>query len=148
MLKYVVTALLLALATPAAWAATGSLDLTMTGVGFAALVIFVVAYLLVIGEEHLQMRKSKPVLVAAGIIWIMIGIVYAQHDLSDVAEASFRHNLLEFTELLLFLLVAMTYINALEERRLFDALRAWMVRKGFTDRKSTRLNSSHVRISY
>lgn len=132
MLKYVVTALLLALATPTAWAATGSLDLTMTGVGFAALVIFVVAYLLVIGEEHLQMRKSKPVLVAAGIIWIMIGIVYAQHDLSDVAEASFRHNLLEFTELLLFLLVAMTYINALEERRLFDALRAWMVRKGFT----------------
>ncbi|MFX4018876.1 sodium:proton antiporter NhaD, partial [Streptococcus suis] len=25
----------------------------------------------------------------------------------------------------------MTYINALEERRVFDALRAWMIRKGF-----------------
>jgi len=36
---------------------------------------------------------------------------------------------------MLFLLVAMTYINAMEERRLFDALRAWMVRKGFSYRQ-------------
>lgn len=132
MLKFVIAALLFGLAIPSAWAASSPIDLTMTGVGIAALVIFVVAYLLVIGEERLQMRKSKPVLVAAGIIWIMIGVVYANHELSSVAEASFRHNLLEFAELLLFLLVAMTYINAMEERRLFDALRAWMVRKGFT----------------
>ncbi|MFA0698212.1 sodium:proton antiporter NhaD, partial [Vibrio sp. 10N.222.49.C9] len=41
------------------------------------------------------------------------------------------HNLLEYSELLLFLLVAMTYISAMEERRLFDALQAWMVGKGF-----------------
>ena len=35
---------------------------------------------------------------------------------------------------MLFLLVAMTYINAMEERRTFDALRSWMVRKGFSYR--------------
>ena len=41
---------------------------------------------------------------------------------------------MEYAELLLFLLVAMTYINAMEERRLFDALQAWMVGKGFSFR--------------
>jgi len=85
-------------------------------------------------EEKLHMRKSKPVLVAAGIIWILIGWVYVQHGFTDQAETAFRHNLLEFSELMLFLLVAMTYINALEERRLFDALRAWLIRKGFSYR--------------
>src|SRR5690606_36263334 len=81
-----------------------------------------------------HLRKSKPVLVAAGLIWILIGIVYANEGMSHSAEAAFRHTLLEFAELMLFLLVAMTYINAMEERRLFDALRVWMVRKGFNYR--------------
>ena len=62
----------------------------------------------------------------------MIGAFYVNQGQPDVTEHAFRHNLLEFAELMLFLLVAMTYINALEERRLFDALRAWMIQKGFS----------------
>ncbi|MCR6679341.1 sodium:proton antiporter NhaD, partial [Escherichia marmotae] len=84
---------------------------------------------LVMAEEKLHMRKSKPVLVAAGLIWTMIGWVYVQAGMPDQAEHAFRETLLEFTELMLFLLVAMTYINAMDERRVFDALRSWMVRK-------------------
>ncbi|MDT7526201.1 sodium:proton antiporter NhaD [Pseudidiomarina sp. GXY010] len=118
--------------SPAALAAPGELDLTYSAVGITAIVIFTIAYMLVMGEERLHMRKSKPVLVAAGLIWIMIGWVYADQGLPGVAEEAFRHNLLEFAELMLFLLVAMTYINAMEERRLFDALRAWMIKKGFS----------------
>ncbi|AVJ54929.1 sodium:proton antiporter [Idiomarina sp. OT37-5b] len=110
------------------------IDLTSTNIGFAAIVIFILAYILVMGEEKLHMRKSKPVLVAAGIIWILIGFVYTG-DKAPLAEEAFRHNLLEFAELMLFLLVAMTYINAMEERRLFDALRAWLLKKGFSYRK-------------
>lgn len=122
------------LISPEALAFTGSIDMTGTTVGAVAVVLFVFAYLLVMGEEKLHMRKSKPVLVAAGIIWALIGWVYVQAGLSADSEHGFRTTLLEFTELLLFLLVAMTYINALEERRTFDALRAWMVRKGFSYR--------------
>lgn len=85
-------------------------------------------------EEKLHMRKSKPVLVAAGLIWMMIGGYYVMNDIPELTEHAFRHNLLEFSELMLFLLVAMTYINAMEERRLFDALRVWMVRRGFNFR--------------
>ena len=120
--------------SPAAYAAAPELDMTATSVGFIALGVFIVAYILVMGEEKLHMRKSKPVLVAAGIIWILIGWVYTQQGMQESAEHAFRQTLLEFSELMLFLLVAMTYINALEERRLFDALRAWMIRKGFSYR--------------
>ena len=115
-----------------AHAATGGIDLTDSTVGFFAIGIFVLAYALVMAEEALHMRKSKPVLVAAGIIWIAIGIVYANAGQSLVAQQAFRHTLLEYSELFLFLLVAMTYINAMDERNLFDTLRVWMIRKGFS----------------
>ncbi|MGY3887449.1 sodium:proton antiporter NhaD [Aeromonas aquatica] len=110
----------------------GAIPLTHSGAGGFALVLFVFAYGLVMAEESLQLRKSKPVLIAAGIIWIVIGIVYAEQGLGTLAHDGFRHNLLEYAELLLFLLVAMTYINAMEERRLFDALRAALVRSGYS----------------
>ena len=110
----------------------GAMDLTSHGIGYAALLIFGIAYCLVMLEDVIHLRKSKPVLVAAGLIWGMIGFYYMQHGMSHDAEAAFRHNLLEYAELFFFLLVAMTYINAMEERQLFDALRAWMVNKGFT----------------
>ncbi|CCQ09817.1 Na+/H+ antiporter NhaD type [Pseudoalteromonas luteoviolacea B = ATCC 29581] len=116
------------------FAASQAVDLTSSSIGYAAIAVFVVAYLIVMLEEKLHLRKSKPVLVAAGIIWGMIGFYYAQNGMSDQTHEAFRHNLLEFAELMLFLLVAMTYINALEERGAFDALRVWMTQKGFSYR--------------
>lgn len=115
-------------------ASTGPIDLTHSTIGIIAAGLFFLAYLLVMAEEKIQLRKSKPVLVAAGIIWAMIGWHYVQADMQAESEAAFRHTLLEFSELMLFLLVAMTYINALEERRLFDSLRAWLIRSGFSYR--------------
>ena len=132
--KSLLFSLLLFFLPTAAFAAAGPIDLTSTTTGLVALVVFTLAYILVMGEEKLHLRKSKPVLVAAGIIWVLIGISYVANGMPDEAEGAFRHTLLEFSELMLFLLVAMTYINALEERRVFDALRAWLVRKGFSYR--------------
>jgi NhaD family Na+/H+ antiporter len=126
--------LIILLALPAmGWASDGTerFDLTGHPVGFIALAIFVLAYLLVMAEEFLHLRKSKPVIIAAGIIWALIALVYTTHDLGHAAEEAVRHNLLEYAELMLFLLVAMTYINAMQERRVFDALRAWLIRSGF-----------------
>ena len=107
------------------------LHLTNSGIGYAAIAIFAFAYILVVAEEFTHLRKSKPVILAAGIIWGMIGWVYMNHGMSHAAEAAVRHNLLEYSELMLFLLVAMTYINAMEERQVFDALRSWLIQKGF-----------------
>ena len=122
------------MASSSAFAAVTGTDLTQSTVGYASLIIFGLAYCLVMGEEYLQLRKSKPVLLAAGIIWLMIGFVYQQQGQIELAQSALEHNLLEYAELLLFLLVAMTYISAMEERRLFDSLQAWMVSKGFNFR--------------
>ncbi len=108
------------------------LDLTTHWTGFAALAVFFLAYSLVIAEETLHLRKSKPVMVAAGIIWTLVAVVYAQHGDTHTAEVAVRHNLLEFAELFLFLLAAMTYINAMDERGVFDVLRVKLVSQGYS----------------
>jgi NhaD family Na+/H+ antiporter len=111
------------------------LDLTSSWVGYASLLLFVVAYGFVMAEEYTHMRKSKPVLLAAGLIWGIIGWVYASHGFTHAAEVAVRHNILEYAELFLFLLVAMTYINAMEERLVFETLRVKLVCAGFSYRK-------------
>lgn len=107
------------------------LDLTRSTVGFMALAIFVLAYLLVMAEEFTHLRKSKPVILAAGLIWGMIAYMYSGTGDGHAVEMAVRHNLLEFSELFLFLLAAMTYVNAMDERQVFEALRAYLVRRGF-----------------
>ena len=112
-----------------------TLDLTNHWVGYASLIIFVLAYILVIAEEEIHMRKSKPVMIAAGVIWAMIAAIYAQQPDSayhHTAKIMIEHNLLEYSELFLFLLAAMTYINTMGERGVFDALRSWLVNQGFS----------------
>ena len=109
-----------------------ALDLTTQWVGYAAIFIFVVAYILVILEEQLHLRKSKPVLLAAGLIWVLIAIAYNDNGMPHHVESAIRHNFLEYAELFFFLLVAMTYINAMLERGVFDALRNFLVAKGFS----------------
>ena len=94
-------------------------DLTLHPAGLAALLIFLAAYLLVMAEEFLHLRKSKPVVIAAGLIWAMLAYVSAQQGAPHAAEQAVRHAFLDFAELMLFLLVAMTYINALAERQRF-----------------------------
>lgn len=133
MLRHVLPSALL-LGPAAAWASGDAQRLDLTGhwVGAAALIIFVVAYAVVVVEEFIHLRKSKPVMLAAGVIWALIAWIYVQNGMPHSAEEAVRHNLLEYAELMLFLLVAMTYINAMEERYVFEALRSWLIRKGFS----------------
>jgi Na+/H+ antiporter NhaD/arsenite permease-like protein len=109
-----------------AWAASTAPNLTTTGFGIAALALFVMAYLLVIAEEFTDLRKSKPVVFAAGILWVLVALAWQREGIEGAGEA-LRHNLLEYGELLLFLLAAMTFVNTLEERHVFAALRSWLL---------------------
>lgn len=112
-----------------------SLGMTDSYLGILTIIIFVIAYLFVMSEEFIHLRKSKPVLLAAGLIWVIIALMARSKGLSEEVNIAIRHNLLEYCELLLFLLVAMTYVNAMEERKVFEALRSWLVRKQFSYRK-------------
>ena len=111
------------------------MDLTTHWAGLLAVVIFIGAYVLVILEENIHLRKSKPVIVAAGFIWMLVAFAYAAAGDTHTAEELVRHNLLEFAELFLFLLAAMTFVNTMEERGIFNVLRAWLVNQDFSLRK-------------
>jgi NhaD family Na+/H+ antiporter len=122
----------LAFASGGAGTEVDTAGLTGSFFGILSVLLFVSAYSLVILEEHLHLRKSKPVLLAAGVIWVLVAITFSQAGNTHAAEIAIRHNLLEYAELFLFLLVAMTYINAMDERNVFQALRSWLVTRGFS----------------
>jgi len=105
-------------------------------IALTCLFIFALSYVFVMAEEFTEMRKSKPVLLAAGAIWILIAILAKQYHVPpESLQKAVEHNLIEYASLLLFLLVAMTYINAMTERRVFEALRCWLVQQQMSYRK-------------
>jgi len=112
-----------------------NLDLTSHWAGYLAVTLFVIAYAFVMLEEFTHFRKSKPVILVAGLIWGIIGWVYASRGIPHVAEEALRHNFLEYAELFLFLLVAMTYIEAMRERLVFEKLKVWLISKQFSYRQ-------------
>jgi PAS domain S-box-containing protein len=107
-------------------------DLTGTVWGYLGVVLFVLAYALVPLENSIHLRKSKPVLLAGGLIWVLLAVAYARIGDIHTAHVAIKESLLEYAELFLFLLVAMTYINAMEERNIFQALRNYLVSRGLS----------------
>ena len=101
------------------------MDLTGHWAGLVALLVFVLAYLLVVSEEFTNLRKSKPVIMAAGVIWVLIALQYRHAENTHVVEEAVFEFTSEFAQLFLFLLTAMTYVNAMTERTVFEALRGW-----------------------
>ena len=112
-----------------------TINLTNHWAGILSLIIFVTAYGFVMAEEFTHLRKSKPVILAAGAIWAIIAIAYNGSSHIEIVEETFRHGLLEYAELAFFLLVAMTYIAALEERDVFNSLKVWLIKKNFNYRQ-------------
>jgi len=101
-------------------------------IGWVVLALFTLAYGVVLLEEKIHLRKSKPVTIGAGLIWIFVMVAFAREGRSEEGVTLLRHSLLEYAELMLFLLSAMTYVNTMEERGLFNALRAKLVSKGYS----------------
>ena len=112
------------------------IDLTTSYVGILSLIVFVLAYAVVMAEEFSHLRKSKPVIISAALIWGIIAFHFSSNkEIAHEIEYALEHNILEFAELFLFLLVAMTYINALEERQVFNVVRYQLTSRGFSFRQ-------------
>ena len=107
-----------------------ALDLTGHWAGLLSLAIFFAAYALVVFEDAIHLAKSTPVVVAAGLIWALIGAAYAMAGQGDAAHEHAARIIGEYGELFLFLIVAITYVNTLEERRAFEVLRVRLVGLG------------------
>jgi Na+/H+ antiporter NhaD/arsenite permease-like protein len=111
------------------------IDLTQHWAGYLALIVFAVAYILAMTEEVTELKKSKPMVFAASLIWIFIAVVYTSGGMSEQAGVAFRSTLEGYAELFLFIMVSMTYLNAMEDRGVFDSLRVWLLSKNFTYRQ-------------
>jgi Na+/H+ antiporter NhaD/arsenite permease-like protein len=111
-------------------AADAGANFHLTGhpVGWLALVLFVLAYAAVVLEEHIRIAKSKPVMLAAALIWGLIAW-QTRGEGSAAARGAFEAMFLEYAEIFFFLVVAMTYVTALGERNVFEALRAQLTQR-------------------
>ncbi len=127
--------LLLLISPLPALASAGTLDLTNHWAGMIALGLFALSYLVVILEEKIGMKKSKPVLLAGAVIWTLIAIAYSITGDNQSAGHALKETILEYAELLLFLLVGMTYISAMQERQVFEALRGYLIGQSFSYRQ-------------
>jgi len=94
----------------------------------SCLVVFALAYLLVMTEERTGLRKSKPVMLAAGVIWALVAWMAPTYGIAEheVREA-ILFSLHEYGGLALFLMAAMTYIAALDRLHVFEALRERLI---------------------
>ncbi len=129
----------LAMTAPAAAAEktmSTNFHLTASPVGWLAGVLFVLAYAAVIAEERINIAKSKPVMLAAALIW---GLIAWHVGIPGGGDSPVRHAFegmfLEYSEIFFFLVVAMTYVTAMSERGIFDALRTQLVRHNFSYRQ-------------
>ena len=112
------------------------LDLEHHFVGYLALLITVLAYIIAMTEDLHQMSKAKPMVLGAGLIWFAIFIYfYLIHSSSKVVAAGFESNLMAYVELFLFIMVSMTFLNTMTERGIFDALRIVLINRQFSYRQ-------------
>ncbi len=104
--------------------------------GLLCIGIFIFSYIAVVFEEYTHLRKSKPAMLGAGLIWVVIAIVAPQYNVDhEVLRKAIFTGLDEYASLMLFLLAAMTYISALENRQVFAVLRSRLVQAGLSLRQ-------------
>ncbi|WP_297525539.1 sodium:proton antiporter NhaD, partial [Sulfurovum sp.] len=116
--------------------AAAHLDLTTTWVGILSLILFVAAYYFIAAEDKFQINKAKPALLAGTGIFMLIGVYYAMNGLDGHRlEHEVELLIYEIAGIFFFLMVAMTYIEAMIDRGVFSALRYNLVSKGYSYKK-------------
>ena len=112
------------------------LDLTTTWVGILSLALFILAYYFIATEDKYLINKAKPALLAGTGIFMLIGLYFAINGLDGHhLEEEVEKLIVEISGIFFFLLVAMTYIEAMIDRGVFSALRYNLVSKGYSYKK-------------
>jgi len=113
-----------------------AINLATTWVGWLSLGVFIVAYYFIATEERYEVNKAKPALFAGTFMFMLIGIYFAINGMDpDPMHDELEHLILEIAEIFFFLLVAMTLIETLIERGVFDLMKYKLVSKGYTYKK-------------
>ncbi len=112
-------------------------DFTDLPLAWLIVVVLAIAYGVVVWGEGHELKKSIPVLIGAGVIWMLVAIIYnAQHDEALIGEmkAGIDHSIIEIGELTFFLITAMTYVLTMQERNVFEAIRYRLLAAGLSQR--------------
>ncbi len=111
-------------------------DFTHTWVGYLVLLVFVVGYYFIATEEKFEINKAKPALFIGTFSFVLIGIYFAINGLDPTPlHYEMEKLILEIAEIFFFLFVAMTYIESLIERGVFDALKFRLISRGYSYKK-------------
>ena len=109
------------------------LHLATTWVGWVSLVIFIIGYYFIATEDRYRINKAKPALLAGTAIFMLIGFYFSINGLDgEILEHEVNHLIVEISGIFFFLFVAMTYIEAMIDRGVFNALRYRLVSKGYS----------------
>lgn len=113
-----------------------SVDLSTMPIGIACLIVFVIGYFFIAAEENFHINKAKPAMFIGTFMFILIGVymVIKGMDIHSLKQ-EVDHLILEIAQIVFFLMVAMTYIEALIERDVFNTLKYNLVSKGYTYKK-------------
>ena len=120
----------------AAQHAATDVNLATTWVGWLSLAVFIVAYYFIATEDKYKVNKAKPALFAGTFMFMLIGIYHAINGMNpDQLHDELELLILEIAEIFFFLLVAMTFIETLIERGVFDLMKYKLVSKGYSYKK-------------
>jgi len=113
-----------------------AVDLAVEPFGWLLLAIFVVGYYFIAAEEKYHINKAKPALFTGTFMFMLLGGYYAVNGLDFGSfDTEIAHLILEIAEIFFFLFVAMTFIEALIERNVFDALKEKLLGAGYDYKK-------------
>jgi len=116
--------------------AVQAVDLAVEPFGWLLLAIFIVGYYFIAAEEKYHINKAKPALFTGTFMFMLLGGYYAVNGLNFKAfDTEIAHLILEIAEIFFFLFVAMTFIEALIERNVFDALKEKLLKAGYNYKK-------------
>ncbi len=115
------------------------LDLTHTVIGYFILVIFCIGYYFIATEERFRLNKAIPALFIGTVSFFFLSIYLYNIPFSSNALDLLHHEvkkiILEIAEIFFFLFVAMTYIETLIERNVFENLRYKLLIKRYSYKK-------------
>ena len=116
--------------------AATDVNLATTWVGWLSLAVFIIAYYFIATEDKYKVNKAKPALFAGTFMFMLIGIYHAINGMNpDQLHDELELLILEIAEIFFFLLVAMTFIETLIERGVFDLMKYKLVSKGYSYKK-------------
>ena len=108
-------------------------NLTNTWVWILSFIVFIVGYYYIAREEHYNINKAKPALFMWTFMFLLIWIYFVFNWLDVwVLHKETQNIILEISEIFFFLLVAMTYIEVLINRWVFDVLRRKLLSKWYS----------------